>query len=432
MNADRTFTNVDDKVLVELISRATQRVMFVAPGLRKAVADVLADAVRRLPGRVTVIMDVDAEVCRMGYGDEAGLITIKAAAEQAGSRLDHHQGVRIGLLIADDTTMIYSPVPLLIEAGSKIPDKPNAILLNGSVPAAIEAACGLGADGFGARQVGMDFVDQAQVEAVKQELKATPPKQFNLARIERVFNSELHFVELEFLDYRLRAKKVRLGVELSGLGDHYLRERVESTFKPFDDADFLTLSIQKLDAKGEPVGNEKELFGPQAIEDERSQIKKEMLFDIPHFGVVIRRADKPDFEKRLEPLKKRLKGYTKTLTENIGSHLEKAQEKLKASLLDVVTQNPPPAWRKFMVGEQLSKDEAERLLDGALNKAFGGILSDFKPTIRWNYKDLTYETIHNPDFRKGLEKHFGTARADKLFREYDAIPEKQLKLPLKK
>jgi hypothetical protein len=34
MNTDRTFTNVDDKVLVNFISQASQRVMFVAPGLR--------------------------------------------------------------------------------------------------------------------------------------------------------------------------------------------------------------------------------------------------------------------------------------------------------------------------------------------------------------------------------------------------------------
>jgi hypothetical protein len=37
---------------------------------------------------------------------------------------------------------------------------------------------------------------------------------------------------------------------------------------------------------------------------------------------------------------------------------------------------------------------------------------------------VTYETIHNVDFRKGLEKSFGVARADKLFSEHDAAPEK--------
>jgi len=425
MNAERTFTNVDDKVLVKLISQAAQRVMFVAPGLRKEVADALVEAGLRLPDRVTVVLDVDAEVCRLGYGDEVGLITIKAAAEQAGTRLQHHQGVRIGLLIADDITMIYSPVPLLIEAGSENPIKPNAILLNGTVPAAIESACGLGVDKDGEREVGMDFVKEARVKAMQEDLKATPPKEFNIARIERVFNSALHFVELEFLDYRLRAKKVRLGVELSGLGDDYLRERVENTFKPFDDAEFLTLSISKLGPDGKPIPDEHELFGPEVIERERNQIKKDFLFDVAKFGVVIRRASEKDFEQRLELLKKRLTTYTAAVKKSIDQHLEKAKKKLKASLMEVVVKNPPPAWRKYMEGGQLSASEAERLLDAALAAAFAGIISEFNPTIRWIYKDLTYETIHNADFRKGLEKHFGPARADKLFHEHDAAPEKQ-------
>jgi hypothetical protein len=253
MNTARTFTNVDDKVLVKLISTSSRRVMFVAPGLRTVVADALVDALRRLPGKITVVLDVDAEVCRLGYGDEQRLITIKEAVEKAGTRLDHQPGVRIGLLIADDTIVIYSPVPLLIEAGSKIPDKPNAIIINGTFPVSIEIACGLGTDAEAARQVGLEFLNEAKFEAVKKDWKANPPKEFNIARIERVFNPALHFVELEFLDYRWSAKKVRLGVELSGLGDDYLRERVENTFKPFDDADFLTLRIPKLDANGEPI-----------------------------------------------------------------------------------------------------------------------------------------------------------------------------------
>jgi hypothetical protein len=77
-----------------------------------------------------------------------------------------------------------------------------------------------------------------------------------------------------------------------------------------------------------------------------------------------------------------------------------------------------------MDGGNLSEEEAGRLLDEALDRAFAGIVSEFHPTIRWIYKDVTYETIHNPDFRRGLEKHFGKVRAEKLFSEHDAAPEK--------
>ena len=62
MDSQKTFTNIDDDALVDRITRAMQRVVFVAPGLREKVAEALA----RLPGRVTVILDVDAEVGWLG------------------------------------------------------------------------------------------------------------------------------------------------------------------------------------------------------------------------------------------------------------------------------------------------------------------------------------------------------------------------------
>src|SRR5262249_48581088 len=227
-----TFTSVDDAALVEMISAAKERVVFVAPGLRRRVAETLADALTRLVGKVTVVLDVNAEVCRLGYGDYEGLEFMKSAAERAGTNVLHQPGLRIGLLIVDSKTVVYSPVPLLIEAGSAQPEKPNAIVLTDTVPPAIEAACGLKPGREGERQVGSEILRPAIVDAVRDDLKARPPKEFDIARIERVFNSALHFVELEIKDYRLRAKKVALDVELLGLGDDYLRERVENSFKP--------------------------------------------------------------------------------------------------------------------------------------------------------------------------------------------------------
>ena len=147
------------------------------------------------------------------------------------------------------------------------------------------------------------------------------------------------------------------------------------------------------------------------------------MFDIPKFGVVVRRANKQEFEQRLRVLEKKLKLYVTAVEKNMNGHLTTAKEKLKKSLMETVRKNPPAAWKKFMDGSNLSGEEAERLLDEVLGRAFAGIVSEFHPTIRWIYKDVTYETIHNADFQKGLEKHFGKVRAKALFPEHDAAPE---------
>ena len=53
---------------------------------------------------------------------------------------------------------------------------------------------------------------------------------------------------------------------------------------------------------------------------------------------------------------------------------------------------------------------------------FYGISTSFKPTVRWLYKDITYETIHNLEFRRTLESQLGKHRADIMVKEYDAAP----------
>jgi len=428
--SNEVFANVDDDFLAKRIVNAKDRVVFVAPGLRSGVANALAAAIERLHERVTIVLDMDAEVCRLGYGDIEGLELIQTAAAEASVLVLHQPGVRIGLLIADEDTIVYSPAPLLIEAGSSQPEKPNAIVLQGAVPPTLAAACGLG--DLHDRQIGLDPVNQRTFSAVKQDLQANPPKEFNIARVERVFNSALQFVEVEILDYRLRTRKVKLDPSIFGLSDEYLRQRVENTFKPFEDSEFLTVEIPRLDEQNHPHATLKMRFSPDQIESERLRIKRELLFDVPRFGVVLRRAHKPEFERQMRRLQQQIALYMQKVQAEIEQRVAAAKARLTASLLEIVLASPPAAWRKYMSEPgRLERAEAERLLSAMLDKEFDGLTAGFHPTVRWLYKDVTYETIHNPDFRRALERPLGKDSVAALFKEFDAAPEQLALMRLK-
>ena len=139
---NRTITVFNDEVLVACILEARKKIVYVAPGVSKAVADTLG---KRLPDMgmlsITLIVDVDAEVYRMGYGEIEGLQDIKRLADEHFLELRQQSGVRIGLLKADDRTLVYAPTPRLIEAGSRAEEKPNAIMLGEDLPE-LERACG--------------------------------------------------------------------------------------------------------------------------------------------------------------------------------------------------------------------------------------------------------------------------------------------------
>jgi hypothetical protein len=97
----RTFAVASDEALVGLIGRARNRLVVIAPALTRAVADAPShrfDELGRLD--VTVILDSDPEVYRLGFGDQAALETIRAASANSLSDLREQAGVRIGVIIS--------------------------------------------------------------------------------------------------------------------------------------------------------------------------------------------------------------------------------------------------------------------------------------------------------------------------------------------
>ena len=107
---------ITDDHLIDAIQAAKQRVVYVAPGIWPEVAQPLAKAWQRLGAeQVSVILDIDAEVCRFGYGSIDGLNILKKAADHLGQAIGHEPGIRICIVIADEQTFIFSPTPRLIE-----------------------------------------------------------------------------------------------------------------------------------------------------------------------------------------------------------------------------------------------------------------------------------------------------------------------------
>ncbi len=83
----RTFAVASDEALVELISRARSRLVVIAPALTKPVADAVSrrfDELGQLS--VTVILDADPEVYRLGFGDQEALETIRVGERQGAVR----------------------------------------------------------------------------------------------------------------------------------------------------------------------------------------------------------------------------------------------------------------------------------------------------------------------------------------------------------
>lgn len=420
----KTFTNVNDQVLIQAISKATERIVFIAPGVSKRVAMALQDKIAEMQGRyVAIVLDVDPEVCRLGYGEVEGLECVRQAAAKWGITLDHQPGIRIGVLTTNDQTLIYAPTPQYIEAGSNTPEHPNAICLNSREVVTLEAACGSTGD-CTKREVGLDPVRDSTVLEVKQELAINPPKRFDVSRAERVFNSALEYVEFHFTNFRLSQKEIPIPPELMGLADDVdLRARWKNGFRLFSDKQSFKVDLIIQDDNG---NQQFESYTEHRLNQEKQNIVKDFLITIPNHGTFVLRNQKQRFVERIDQFKVLVESFKKAVDAEINEELERSKARLVEYLVPIVQKRIPSAWMSTRSPGDLGVAEAKERLNAKLARLFLRSGSVFAPEVKVEFKGITYETMKNKDFLIAAQQMFMDIGAEStfnnLFREYDAAP----------
>jgi hypothetical protein len=328
-----------------MISLAAERLIIVAPGLSKPVASALVERIAEDggPPELSVTLDIDPEVCRLGYGDIEALELLEPALAKRARALQTQKGVRIGLVVADSDILVYSPTPRLIEAGSNSEEKPNAVRIGNIGPEAISLACG-GQDeqllGAG-QEVGLQAASSEAVEETKRDLVVNPPRSFDLARLERVFNYSLEFVEFSVESFQLGNCSVSLDPKLLGLVDEDLRTRLRNTFRVFQAGAPFAFEISDPDNTESKVN-----VTEKWVRDEAARLRKSFFIPLGSgaYGNLILKRRKADFVRRVGRLRGLVKDYEEKVRESID-------EEINISRLDTADVEPASAnratlWRR--------------------------------------------------------------------------------------
>lgn len=387
MSNEPSIVNASEERLTSLIEAAKAQVVFIAPGVSESIARVLDSKWMELgPHAMQVILDVDPEVCRLGYGTLEGLKLLRDRASKLHTLVCHHPGVRICLLIADDTTLVYSPTPLLVEAGSTQPERPNGIQLSAPPPEVLRDV-GLGENGDKDRVIGLDGVEAATIQKVEADLKSNPPVKFDLARKVRVFTSKFQFVELEMTGIYISRKRVPIPSSLVGLaGDHDVQSQFHAHFNLVNQA--------KLEVRVD----DKHVLTEKALHEARQAIIRSYLIPLKGYGTVVLRANKEKLTKAVEDLTAQVTAFQGGVEEELQKNIDVNITALVDGLFPAVKQNPPDQYTKFC-GSDIPEEVLRDMLDKDIRHAFGNantLVQTMKVSLV--FKDLTYESLKDEAF----------------------------------
>jgi len=428
-----TFTVANDQSLAALIRRAHRRLVYIAPGVTLAVVDALRALLeQRDAPNITLIIDTDPEVCRLGYGTREGLEALAKLIDKHQVPMRAQKGLRVGVLAADDELLVFSPIAQLVEASPESNSTPNAIRI-GPEPLAqlLDAAAVDGAPGGqppSKGEVGAQPASPADVARALKDLEINPPKAFDLARIERVFSSKLVYVELEVTGYRLSAHVAKLPSDFLVDASNDLKARVRSTLRLFEGAD-TQVDIPKvtLPKPGEAnLGIDETALEPisEAIVTQSiNLLRQKYLHVLLNVGVLMWRRHQPAFEAEVSVLRLQLQLFKEKLAEGLQAIVSAAAQKVGREILALGEDRVPDRLRKMLPVDKPTYEALLNVLSTDLEKAFGKMQQQITPRVVVRFKDVSYQTLGDDEFRKTIEAHFGPTSFGKIFSEFDAARE---------
>lgn len=419
---DRTFTVASDAALVELVSSAHQRLVIVSPALGDAVVDAVIEQLAKRPAlSVTIILDADPEVYRFGFGSEKALKRLHEICLANDLAIRKQPGLRIGLVVSDDDTMIFTPTPLLIEAGSKTPEKPNAVILRGATANQIAIATGNDANASPKKQeIGAEPVRQTEIAQTLANLSDNPPQSFYIARALRVFTSKVQYVEFEATGYKLERKVVPLPAELMDVDDSALRDQMTSRIRsPLKDLSAVSIEIER-DGK-----KTNQTVDGRWLDVERKRIEDEYLYTIHGFGKVILQTKREAFKAEAESFASLIKKYIAIIRGAITDRRNSFIESVVAEYTPRWTRRPPRFYAEFHIQPTPENIKADllRLAGNLFDESV-----DFKePSVRIVPKNIAPESMRDPAFKAKVEAAFRKRKAPEyliksLFADFDAAP----------
>jgi hypothetical protein len=423
-----TFDIINDARLMELVRSARQKLIYVAPGVSAAVANALGQRFAQAGMiEVHVIVDVDPEVCRLGYGDLEALDLLKKMADAHQLFLRHQPGLRVGVVICDEQVIVYAPTPQLVEAGARSSDKPNAIHLGTEPLKAIESAVGAHSSGrlISDAEIGQAPVIQEQIQATREDLLQAPPQKFNLARQARVFSSRIQYIHLEAKGINLAQHKLRLPDDLVHAdAQDELLDQLASTIRPIEGIKKLAVELA-LDESEHPIDEwpvrqtQIKSYTLERLREELKKLRDDHLHELPHYGTVLFTSTKQQFEKDAAAFRARLRAF-----------LAKAREQLKALSMDqaqLVTDlvlrrlgaKTPTGMRPKNypsgITHEAKKEYVRTRMEEAFDKAFS-----VEGSVSWRYMSIAPESMMDERFLEAVEAAIPEELSDTLFRRYDA------------
>ena len=416
MTSDSLFLQINSDVLEALVNETTSFFCYAAPGIQIKPAKAIAELSDKIGKEsILIFLDVDERVLRMGYGEFEAIKLL----EHAGILIQNISGLRNGLIVSDHSGYSYTPTALYLEREAErgealnsmrlMPEQTKEALARLS-PASQLIAVAQAETGEEKAKIRMyatetqpNSVDKQVLEVMDENLRATPPAKFDVARQVRVFQPHFQYVELSLTGAAIQRHRLTIpkSIQSRGVGGE-LEGRLKTTFDLIDKN--AKVSSKSLDTE---------------LRDIREKLTRSLG---SKHGRIVRKAALPRLEERLQKLRAKIQEHQKTIKVDLEKMLKKSKDEVVAYYLPLVVKNPPDELIGIF-GKPTMKD-SKAWLDNELSSAIPKAEDLIKKIqLEVNFKDVTFDTLNRDDFLESINAAYPEVNWDATYEEYRAAGE---------
>lgn len=432
--SNHVFTSISAPKAAALIDATKHRVVLAAPAVRSKTADAIIRALNRLNHRaVTVIVDCDEEVFRLGYGEIEAIKRIR----ESGCDIRQCAGLRLGVLVCDERAWVFAPTALYVQPEVHSDETPNAVELRAAdverivwrlsptLRAAATIECddreiasdrdgiesieapqlpeGLEEDLASAEtEIGEVPVSEEILEKTTESLAIAPPIPFEVARQVRVFTAYIQYVDIRLTGCAIERRRIEIPKSIQGLGAlTEITRRLRTTFDLIERASVVS---------------------SKTLENELRRLRDDLTHSLGKpWGRVILRAVRPKFDERVKEFYGKLDEHKRRLASELAKQLEESRAQVVEYYLPHVKKSPPDVLIGQLMTQSPNEDLLRQWLDSELQEVFPfpeELIAGMRLEIQ--FRDVTYETLKDKGFSAALRKAYPLVNWDKPFEEFTA------------
>lgn len=410
----QTFTHINDKKIVGIIRSTERYVILASPSVSIEVAKEIVEYRKRIPeGKLRIVLDVDAEPIRLGFGSPESINFL----HENGVEIGKAAGLRIGVLVADENAWVFTPTPEII---LNQPDETlsNAVAVSTDfalemVPAvspeiAIELnileATVLVDEKFQSGEfcfdreipnpkepeIGKESASISDVVQVERSIAENPPVKFDHERHLRVYKGYFQFVDFHYIGGNVATHTITIPGDLLTISqeDNDLQSRIRSTCRLID--------------QDNPFAKKFAAFTKKV-----DRLRKDYSVSLgPRYGSIILRKMRPEFDAEVEALRSEMEELTKNVETDLQKAIDENRDKLVELLLPGFVKSPPKRHRSRSLFE-ITNETAPDLIRADLEKFIPratALIGNMQ--LNCDYKEMTYEMVTDKDFVALVKERF--------------------------